>query len=455
MPPIMASTATSANNTIRFSRRLWGGIALTVVMLVAACSVPDIASPTPRPMATRTFSSPVSGAAMGSAPPAAATPAITATSYPSVILIWWPASLYPMDETSPAARILREQIAGYAATHTRTIHIRPKRGEGLGGIYQTLHSGSIAAPGAMPDLALLRRSDLVQAATDKLIEPIDTSGLAPDDLFPSALALGKIRGMQYGIPYTLEMQHVIYRTTAFAMPPHTLDDWLESSQVYLFTAGVVNGGISSTLLAQYSALGGRTIDGQGKPVLDRAPLLEILRFYEKAIASKLIGASPGYTSLTQYWPLFASGKANLVQVDSTTYLMQRARLSNVAVLPIPAEKPITTLDGWMWVITTTDPDKKKRALEVLTWFMRSDQQGQLTHEIGTLPSRRPALQVWGDDDYAAFARSLLEQPALPSPDMLPPAVAAALQKAFEDVLAGRKTADVAADDAIALIGKTP
>jgi ABC-type glycerol-3-phosphate transport system substrate-binding protein len=218
---------------------------------------------------------------------------------------------------------------------------------------------------------------------------------------------------------------------------------------------MINGGVSPTLLAQYTALGGRITDEQGKPVLDRGPLVEVLRFYEKAVASKLIGASPTYSNLTQYWPLFISGKANLVQIDSSTYLSQRARLSNVAILPIPAEKVITPLDGWMWVITTSDPDKQKRALDVLTWLMRGDQQGQFTHEIGVLPSRRSALQVWGDDDYAAFALSLLGQPALPPSDLLPTVVTSALQKAFEDVLNGRKTADVATDDALATLNKTP
>ncbi|MCC7448273.1 MAG: extracellular solute-binding protein [Anaerolineae bacterium] len=431
--------------------RLRGGVVLAMALLFASCSVPDVASPTPRPTPTRILSSFVSDT--GGAP-AVATPAVTPTSDPGIVLIWWPAVLYPTDETSGAARILREQVAGYAATHTRTIQIRPKRGDGIGGIYQTLHSGAVAAPGAMPDLTLLRRSDLVQAVADKLIEPIDVSSLAPDDLFPSALALGKVRGTQYGILYTLDVQHVVYRTTAFATPPRTPDDILESAQVYLFAAGAANGGVSPTLLAQYTALGGRTTDDQGKPVLDRGPLVEVLRFYEKA-ADKLIGASPTYTSMTQYWPLFISGKANLAQIDSSTYLSQRARLSNVAILPIPAEKVITPLDGWMWVITTSDPDKKKRAVEVLTWFMRGDQQGQFTHEIGALPSRRSALQVWGDDDYAAFARSLLEQSALPPPDVLPAAVVTTLQKAFEDVLAGRKTADLAADDALVTLGKTP
>jgi len=448
----MVNTATSATNTNRWLYRWRGGVVLAIALLFASCSVPDIASPTPRPTPTRTLSSFVSDT--GGAP-AVATPAITPTSDPGIILIWWPAPLYPTDESSTAARILREQVAGYAATHTRAIQIRPKRGDGVGGIYQTLHSGAIAAPGAMPDLTLLRRSDLIQAAADKLIEPIDTSGLAPDDLFASALALGKVRGTQYGIPYTLDVQHVVYRTTAFATPPRTTTDLLEAAQTYLFPAGVINGGVSPTLLAQYTALGGRITDDQGKPVLDRGPLVEVLRFYEKAVASKLIGASPTYTNMTQYWPVFISGKANLAQIDSSTYLSQRARLSNVAILPIPAEKAITPLDGWMWVITTSDPDKKKRALEVLTWFMRGDQQGQFTHEIGALPSRRSALQVWGDDDYAVFARSLLEQPALPPPDLLPAVVTTALQKAFEDVLAGRKTADVAADDALATIGKAP
>ncbi len=381
-----------------------------------------------------------------------ATPALAATPVPDALLIWWAAPLYPGDkpEQASAASSLRSQIDDYQALGGRTVTIRVKRAEGLGSIYQTLRSGSVAAPSVMPDLALMRRSDLIQAAAAKLIEPIDSRALAADDLYASALALGQVRGTQYGIPYALEVQHVVYRTTALASPPRTLDALLKIGQPYLFPAGPSNGA-NATIMAQYVAAGGRIVDDKGAPVLDREPLLVVLRYYEQALAAKVAGPQLlEYTDVAQYWSLFASGKSGIVETDSTTFLAQRSNLPNVGVLPLaqPAGTPITLLDGWMWTITTGDPARQAKALDMLAWLLRPDRQGRFTRGMGVLPSRRSALDTWGNDDYATFAATLLAQTAAPPPDMIPIIVSSAIQKAFEDVLSGRQTAEAAADTAL-------
>jgi maltose-binding protein MalE len=173
------------------------------------------------------------------------------------ILVWWPAPLYPQ-EKSPAFRLLRDQVETYQSARGQTVTIRVKRAEGLGGIFQTLRSGSVAAPSSMPDLALMRRSDLVQAAASKLIQPFDIRTLTSVDLFDSAIALGQINSVQYGIPFTLEIQHAIYRNAALTTPPQTLNDVLQTKQPSLVPASATRG-VNTTLLAQYLAAGGHIL----------------------------------------------------------------------------------------------------------------------------------------------------------------------------------------------------
>ncbi len=378
------------------------------------------------------------------------------TSTPQLsILVWWPAALYP-DEKSAAVRTLHEQLNAYTASTSQVVTVRVKRNEGLGSIYQTLLSGSVVAQSDMPDLALLRRSDLALAVAAKLVEQIDTKALSTTDFYPTGLALGQINGNQYGIPYVLEVQQVIYRTTALPTPPHTLDELVVSGQNILFPAGVLKG-VNTTLLQQYLAMGGHITDSKGAPTLDIDPLRNVLHYYEQAVVAKVVSPQLlDYVNLSQYWQTFLNGKANLVQVDSTTYLAQRANLTNVGTIPIllPASStPISAIDGWLWVVTTPDPDRQARALSLLSWFIRSDQQGAFTQAMGVLPSQRSALMAWGDDKYAAFAGTLLEQPAVPPQDVIDPQVASALQDAFVGVLSGRKTADLAANDAQASVAK--
>lgn len=427
---------------------------IAVISLISACgsegavtvSVKLTPSPTDLVLPSAT------GTVVAEAATVTPTPAPTA---PDTILIWWPGSLYPT-ANSPAARVLRDQLDAYRTLNAKTISIRVKRDDGLGGILETLQSGSLVAPSTMPDLTLMRRNDLVQAASVKLLASIDVSTFSPDDLFSSGLSLGRVNGTQYGLPYTLELQHAIYRTSTLATPPLTLDDLLKSDQAYLFPAGTPKG-VNNTLLAQYLAAGGRLADEKGTSTLDLAPLQSVLRFYEQAAANKLTGAQLlDYTASSQYLPLLTNGKANIGQIDSTSYLAQRANLTGIATtaVPLPAGGAVVQVDGWLWVVTTTDPDRQAQALGVLAWLMRPDQQGRFTQAFGMLPSRRSALTAWTGDPYAAFVRPLLDQPAVPPPDTLDPAATSALQKAFEDVLSGRKSAELASSDAEASVSGT-
>ncbi len=443
------SIVKSADKLSWLRRTFW------LALLLAACGTPGSATRTPAVVQYPSLIPARLASPTGSGPvaTAAATIQATATAEASPILVWWPSALYPADG-SPAAKVLQDEIENYQASRTRSVTIRVKRSDGLGGIYQTLRSGSIAAPSAMPDLAIMRRSDLVQSALGKLIEPIDARLLAATDLFPSALALGQVHGVEFGIPYALEIQHVAYRTSILATPPKTFDDLLRAKQRYLFAASASKG-VNLTLVAQYMAAGGRLSDEKGAATLDKTPLLNVLRFYEQAAAATVVDAQLlDYSAVAQYWPLFASGKGAIAQVDSTTFLAQGASLSGVAVLdvPLPSGNPIAIVDGWMWVVTTMDPDRQAKALDLISWLLRADQQGQLMREMGILPSQRSALDTWGGDGYAIFARSLLQQPAVPPSDMIDPTVAAAMQRAFEAVLLGRKSPEAAADDALKEVG---
>jgi len=374
---------------------------------------------------------------------------------PLSILVWWPAALYP-DEKSAAARTLHGQLTAYTASTSQVVTVRVKRNDGLGSIYQTLLSGSVVAQSDMPDLALLRRSDLVLAVAAKLVEQIDTKSLPTADFYPAGLALGQVNGNQYGIPYVLEVQQIVYRTTALPTPPHTLDDLVANGQPILFPAGAAKG-VNTTLLEQYLAVGGQIADNKGAPTLSIEPLRAVLHYYEQAAATKIVTPQIlDYTSPLQYWQAFLSGKANLVQVDSTTYLAQRANLTNVGTMPIllsASATPTSAIDGWLWVVTTPDPDRQAQALSLLAWLIRNDQQGAFTQAMGVLPSQRSALAAWGNDSYAAFAGTLLEQTAIPPQDAINLRVAAALQSAFADVITGQKTADLAASDAQASVGQ--
>ena len=351
---------------------------------------------------------------------------------------------------------LRDELQTFQVTSGNPVLMRVKRSDGLGGIYETLHSGSSVAPSTMPDLTLMRRTDLIQAANGKLIEPIDLSGLAVTDLFGSGLALGQINGEQYGVPYALEIQHAAYHSSNISTAPRQLDDLLQTKQVFLFPAGVNNKGVNTTLLAQYLAAGGRVTDGTA-PVLDAEPLEKVLAYYQRAMAVKLAGSQLlDYTNPQQYWPLLVGGKASIGQVSSTLYLAQRAETPELAPapLPMPLDNLVVPVDSWLWVVTTTNAERQSQALSLLAWMLEPDRQGRFSKALGVLPSRRSAFTAWGDDAYVDFVTSLLDLPSVPPPDTINPDVAQALQHALEEVLnAGKTASDAATEAASRVAGK--
>ena len=463
-------TQNIVKNAVKLARLgMWVGLAV----VIGACG--NVATPPAAVTLTNTSSltqspglepSGKAGPKLASAGTATAT---TATASPSstpipnaqTIAIWWPAPLAPENKADVKVT-LQDQITRYEAEHTAmTVTLRIKRANGLGGIPDALVSGSVVAPSAMPDLTLMRREDLANAVAGKLIHPIDVQSLGIDDFFASGLLLGKIGDIQYGIPYALEVQHLVYRVSALPNPPASLDDLLNAGQPFLFPANTIKS-VSMTLLTQYVAAGGRVVSESGAPILDHDPLLAVLKFYEQAVNAKVVTPQLlDFTTIGQYWPQFVSGKAGIVQTDSTLFLSQQDSLSNVSFVPLlplaassaPAEKagPASIIDGWMWVLTTSDPDRQARALNILKWLLEASQQGDLSQKIGILPSRQSALDDWGSNAYLTFARSLLDQVSAPPADTINPIVASQLQNAFEDVLLGRKSSESAADDAVAQV----
>jgi ABC-type glycerol-3-phosphate transport system substrate-binding protein len=328
--------------------------------------------------------------------------------------------------------------------------VRVKRVEGVGGIISTLRSASAVAPGALPDLTLLPRQHLLAAADAGLVVPLDD--LLPAtihrNLYSQALALGQIDGQLYGVPYFLEIPHIVYRETVFDAPPTTFDAILEAGQPFVFAAGQESG-VNETLFIQYLAAGGRVADEDGAPLLDEVPLLIVLEFYEQAVAEGLVDATVlDYISPASYWEDFVNGEQSLVQVDSSTYLASRAQIPNAvpAALPTADGEPLTALDGWLWVLTTADPDRQHQAIAFLDWMMRAENQAAFTQAMGIVPSQRTALRLWDESRYSVLVETLLDaQPVLIEANT---AVTAALQAALTSVLTGELSAAEAAAEAV-------
>ncbi len=356
-----------------------------------------------------------------------------------VLTVWTPEAVAPGGSTL-GGQVLVEQIASFEEMHPEVrLETYVKRSQGQGSTLAYLRSAPPVAPDVLPDLALIDQESLVQAASEGLIVPIGTllDPAIADELYPVARAMGTVGEDIAGLPYVLEVQHVVYRDGVFDEPPASFESVLKAREPFVFPAAP-SASVSHTLLVQYMAQTGTLVDEEGAPYLDSDALRQVLMFYAQGREEGVIDT--GLFQLTgtdESWTLYRDRETNLATVTSSQYLAERdeVRTTNTLWIPTLDGEPYALATGLSWVIVTKDEDRQAAAMSLVNFLMNPVNQGAFTAAANRLPTQPAALAVWGDGDpYAAFGRVLLESTA-PLPDAsLQSTVGSALQDALEEVL---------------------
>ncbi|MBL8155299.1 MAG: extracellular solute-binding protein [Anaerolineae bacterium] len=414
-------------------------------LLLAACAAAIQGSTTPAP--TTTFT-----AAETSQPTATSIPPTPTPSGPLTLRVWWPDAL-TLPSSDSAALLLDEQFSDFqsAASDVR-VEVRLKKADSFGGIFETLRSGSAVAPDSLPDVTLLRRDELIEAVRLGLIQPIQgqIASAILGSLVPTALELGRFDGVLYGLTYAVDVRLIAYRPVTLTGSFATFEAVLADRQPFVFPAGITQG-ISDVLLVQYLSAGGRISDLlDGRPKAE--PLRIVFNFYAQAATEGIITpAVLDYAESSAYLPNLSGGSLDAAVVTSRQYLDLRSGSISLDPAPIPlaAGDPSSTLDGWMWVIVTRDPDRQVEAARLIEWMMEIDRQGVYTEQIHWLPSRQAALAAWEQTPFTALAAALMNNAVIAPAEDSAPATFRALQNALAAVISGQQTADQAVADVLA------
>lgn len=377
-------------------------------------------------------------------------PPTPVTSRPGLV-VWWPTELMPAPDSVAGGAILTV-LETYRAENDLSLQLRVKRLIGTGSIMSTLRTADNVAPAALPDVALLSRATLIDAAASALIYPLDdlTAATLTRDLYPRAVPLGQVQNTVYGVPLALVVQHAAYRHSAFERSPDTFRAVLEASRPFALTIGKEIGA-SDTLLIQYLEAGGRLLTEQGQPTLDAPALRDVLNFYASALENgQITPASLDYTTPAATWNALTTGNVSLAQVDSSTFLRQRADHAGISpsILPTEGGGALTMLEGWLWVITTSDPERQAAAAAFITWMMETEQQTAITEALQILPSQPESLESRADTAYAILIDRLLGSSRALISERVTATTAAALQEALVAVLRDDLSPDAAANAAV-------
>lgn len=417
---------------------------LIVIIAVTGCATNASPLPTPvlatpvRVVNATTLPTPAA-LATSAAPirtPITTTGAITLT-------LWTTEDLAP--GTTPAGRILRNQFDAFTAANPNIhIDIVLKKPYGKGGVLDFLSTTSAVVPEQLPDLATLDISQVPEAAAAGILQPLDPllSSDIKGDFFPFAFQAAQYQGKWVAVPFTADIEHLVYSKAIVKKVPQTWDDVLKQKNTLLLPVGGDN-----AFLIQYLALA-PLFDANNQWALDANTASQVLNFFKRTHdLSMMPDTAIGLKSSEEAWPLFATGKITMTQASASRYLAERDKLPDAMYAAVPTRdgKVAAVATGWAFVIVTSDPVRQAAAARFVQWLVQGEHLAPWLRTARRLPASRSALILSVDPiDYSTFLREPLERAAYLPPNAAYGKAADAWRAAIAAVWKGQTTPDEAA-----------
>ena len=375
---------------------------------------------------------------------------------PQTLRVWLPAPLIS-DTDSEAYQQLLTHMTQFATDTNVTVTYRIKEVGTLGGIMSTIRSASVVAPGALPDVALIRRSDLMSAQAPTFLQSLENlfSSALLNDL-NNTLALGQVPNNDqielFGLPYFVEVLHTVYNQPSGESTTNLTFDRVLTGDSFLLPAGR-NNGLNQVVYLQYLAAGG-VPPRNGAMTVNQNALQTVLKFYETALEQNLITPDIlDYSSSSMYRTDFMNNMegVNYGVFTSSEYLSMLQQDSNLgyATIPTASGDTITTLDGWVWVMVTSDPTQQDLVVRYLNWMMQPEFHAELSRTLNQLPAQQSArVASLPNSMDSEFIEDLLSNAFLPLPESEGGTVPRAIQEALVRVINGEASAEEATLDVV-------
>jgi ABC-type glycerol-3-phosphate transport system substrate-binding protein len=440
-------------SSLRF--RLLRLLPAVTLMLAAACSVfmpegtntpapgtPDGGTASPQQTATETLEQEPPETPEGTQP--------TLDAGQLTLRIWVPPQFDPYNGT-PEGELLRLRLADFATVYPgMRIEVRVKAVDGVGGLLDSLSTASAAAPDAAPDLIALGRTEMEAAALKGLLHPYEGLSAAMDGggWFEYAQQLAHLQDSTFGIPFAGDSLLMLHDPTV-TIPPARLDAILQSSMVLALPVTDPQALLTMEL---YLAAGGKIQDEQGRPALDAAVLEQVLSFYSQAAAINAL--LPQVDSTDQALRAYQEGRVDFAAVwasDAIPAVSQQGETTALAPLPTLDGKPYSLANGWVWALSSGQPERQGYAVELAEFLVEPEFLAKWTRAAGYLPVQEAALAAWDDSgERYAVEQAAKSSSLIPAVDILA-TLSPVLQQAALDVLSGQMDPKAAAEKAASAV----
>jgi ABC-type glycerol-3-phosphate transport system substrate-binding protein len=334
---------------------------------------------------------------------------------------------------------LEQQLNRFTEMSPQTeVRVIPKKAEGSGGLFDLFSTASEAAPSILPDVIMLNTGDLSAAAAAELIQPVDRWLPGRTDYYPFALnAVSQDlipdesgEPERWGLPYVAYADHMVYRRGISSAPPLSWTRVLTSGYSMLFPLATANDLAGDALVAAYLGSGGRVVDENGRPTLDRAVLEDLYGFFDALRTQELINVERALSlsDASACWDVYQQGIGRLSPVPMGVYWTTRPADSLAGWMPTADGSPVTLIHPWHWAVVTTDPERQEAAIELVQWLTDPENMGAVAGSIQGVPVRQGALETWiGESEELTTLETILSSGIAP----LPPAVDISVRRALQ------------------------
>jgi ABC-type glycerol-3-phosphate transport system substrate-binding protein len=369
-----------------------------------------------------------------------ATPAPTENSFPiNDISIWLPPQFDPNANTE-SGKIMLAHIESFQELYPQyTLDIRVKADSGSSSLLNALLTTSSAAPGVLPSVVLISRSDLEIAAAQGIIQPIEalSSAIDESDWFIFANKMGIIHGETFGLPFAADAMGLIMHEDVFGSEYVSLIEASRRLGTIAFAAGDPDTAVPFIL---YQSIGGKVEDKHGQPTIELEYLSNMLASIEE---NRRLGVfSPAlieYQSDNQIWEALSENEFMGV-LTWISYPLAEANNYYISPLPGIGSQPYTYASGWTWCLV----DKKNTNQELSVSFMEHMIDplflSEWTPKTAYLPVRPSSIIGWDETLQVTLTNILFSADLMPNETVLSFAKSDII-KAVQDLLQGLSTSE--------------
>ncbi len=320
----------------------------------------------------------------------------------------WVPQQFNIESDTDASVLLRSRFQEFSENNPQVnLNVRTKPAIGPGSILETLASASMVAPETVPSLILISRSDLVQAASENLLVPLEglSNVLDDNDWFDVSRALGIYGGMKYCFPFATNALGLVYKQIEFNSDQPSWTDVIRQSDRLFFSSGDPE---ALTTIALYLSAGGSLPGKSGLPGLDRNALTTVFSAYAVAAEEERISDSLlEYQNDDQVWAAFISSNRSSV-ITWVNHILAEPDAYNLAILPSFGDEPYTLASGWLWCMPAANEEDRIQSIALAEYLSAPDFLALWAPLSGYLPVRPSTIQGYKETSLQNIILKILD-----------------------------------------------